>query len=226
MKEVDKDHLQEVSDETLELLPWFLNATLTEDEAAAVAHRLRSSPAAREEMERVRELALAVQSQHASAWQPSARHFQEILAQVDADERGSQGMFARGWQRVCDWVRSIGPGATWAIAVQACVIVALVAWLVPLPSAPEEATFETLSARRDGGQWPRALDVIFAPQASVVDMRALVDAVHGVVVDGPSALGVFTIVIANDTDIETAQAVLDNSTVTLLVQAHTAGSKK
>lgn len=149
-----------------ELLPWYANRSLGEAERAAVEAHLRGCERCRAEVELL--AALRDQVQRAPATQVDEVGLQRLLRQVRR-ERGR-------------------PQRRLALAAAAVVIVvqsALIGWL-----ATREAGFEPLGGPAPAGV---VLQLRFEPSATEASIRALLQAHHAVVIDGPSALGIYRV---------------------------------
>jgi len=171
------------------LLPWFVNGTLSTDEAASVERHLASCPACRAEVERCRHLSAVSGTsglETPPAWAPSPAHFARILTQVDAAQPARRPGFVR---RLRSWLLETPPPVRWALAVQAALIVALAGVLL----APE-TPYETLSRGADPAAGERArMRVVFAADTTEKELRELLNSIDGRIVDGPTPQGVYTL---------------------------------
>jgi anti-sigma factor RsiW len=183
-----------------ELVPWYVNGTLEGAERAAVTAHLPGCPACREELARCQALAAAVQSAVDVAGAPGPGRIARVLASIELLEAtGARRTGWRGrWRAVVEWVgdlfdRTPGP-VRWGVAAQAALlvlVVGLIAWPgVWSPRAPDR----TLA---DGGE-PRVgrealIHVVFAEDITERELRTLLRRVEGRIVDGPSAVGLYTL---------------------------------
>lgn len=163
---------------TLELLPWYLNGTLTGGERAQVEAHLSACLPCRRELEAQRALQSAVSAlpQHPEL----SRALAHAHAQLDAAERG---LFGRLWD-------SSHPLLRGALAVQLAVIVALAAVLAMQPPAG----YRTLSAQT-GAQQPTGVAVIFNDGRSEQEVRDLLTQLGARIVDGPTETGAYTLAV-------------------------------
>ncbi len=192
-----REHPQGAEHERVaEILPWYVNASLSREETALVDRHLAACAACRDELPRCRALSLAVRSatQGEETWAPSPRHFGRVLARIEASEQRRLG--ARG-RALLDLLRAWASGTPrpvrWAFAVQGVAALALAAallWRAPGPTA----TYATLSrpAPAVAGD-PARLRLVFAEETTERELRDLLHDIDGVLVGGPSPRGVYTV---------------------------------
>lgn len=150
-----------------ELLPWYANRTLGETERAAVEAHLRDCGRCRTEVEFL--AALRDQVQRAPATHTDEVGLQRLLRQVRREQ-------ARPRRRL-----ALAAAAALVIVVQS----ALIGWL-----ATREPGIEPLGGPAPAGV---VLQLRFEPSATEGSIRALLQAQHAVVIDGPSALGIYRV---------------------------------
>ncbi len=179
-----------------ELLPWYVNASLSREETALVDEHLAACAACRDELARCRALSLAVRSaaQGAEGWAPSPRHFARVVARIEAGEQRRVGARGRALlERLRSWVSDTPRPVRWAFGVQGMAALALVAvllWRAPGPSP----IYETLSRPAPAATGDRArLNLVFADETTERELRDLLHGVGGVLVGGPSPRGVYTV---------------------------------
>jgi anti-sigma factor RsiW len=205
-----------------ELLPWYAGDTLEPKEKAAVARHLSICPVCREALEQHRALAVAFESRPDPLWQPTAAKFQSLLDQVDALEAGAAAPQPKpgsaepsrpNWlARLGGWLRSAPTAPRWAFAAETLAFAALALALAIPQLAPRRGgpgPFETLTdgTEHSAAAGPR-LHVVFAEDLTEGEMRGLLRAIGGRVVDGPSAVGAYTVALAADRDIRNAAKTL------------------
>lgn len=185
-----------VHEHVAELLPWYVNASLSREETALVDEHLAACAACRDELARCRVLSLAARSapQGDEGWVPSPRHFARVLERVEASEQHRLGARGRALlDRLRSWVIDTPRPVRWAFAVQGVAAVALAAallWRVPGPPP----AYETLSRPAPAVTGDRArLHLVFAEETTERELRDLLHGVEGVVVGGPSSRGVYTV---------------------------------
>ena len=210
--------------EAEDLLPWFVNGSLSHEESRAVQAFIDSGEISQQEVEEVRLFAETIQEQTAEepAFNPAI--FDGVMAKLDTVEQEvadtplivqephqeSAGFFARLFGGFA-WP----PMAKLAVAGQFAVLVALSAAL--LTNSPEETVSETVYGSPSSG-YEVDIQVIFAPTATEAQIRELLLSVEGVIVDGPSVNGIYHIDVADEFDTpETVQLLIANEH-TLIVQ--------
>jgi len=181
-----------------ELLPWYVNGTLSGQDLDAVTGHLPGCAACAEEVARCRDLAVAVGVVPAVATAPSAERLARLIARIDAIEHA--GGRTNGWRErlreridgLRDLLQSTPVPTRWALAAQSALVVLLVA--VIASQMTPSASYRTLAS----GAGPVArgqaqIRVVFTEDTSERDMRAVLERVAGRIVDGPSTMGAYTV---------------------------------
>lgn len=177
---------QELSHESaLELLPWLVNDTLHGSEREQLERHVRDCLVCRAELRSQRALASLV------AGQPTLdvsidRGFDALLARIDAgDARAAPP------HRLWAAVRS-RPAVLAGATVIATVVVAVGIWIGRKnPDLAGPGSFTTLT--QPAADTGALVDVVFAPDVSEVQLRALLQELGLTIVAGPSALGRYTL---------------------------------
>ena len=189
MADADSKALHE---EIFELLPWYANGSLGELEAARVVSHLEDCEVCREELGRCNELGEAVAARCEPEWSPGDENLQRVLARISEQEGGKASWLERLRERL-DW-QGIPQPARWALVAQVAAIAGLVLAL-GISRTPPPAAYETLSSGAPAsGQRPR-VQLVFAPDLSHADVRAIVTGVDGSIVSGPSPRGVYELAL-------------------------------
>jgi anti-sigma factor RsiW len=192
MSEQDARHRQ-----AWELLPWYVNGTLSGQDLDLVTGHLSGCAACAEEVARCRDLAVAVGAMSTVQTAPSAERLARLLARIDAIEAGGGTGGWREWvRRSIDGLRELlqsTPAPTrWALAAQSAlvvVLVATVAWQMAV-----SPSYRTLASGADPVARGRAqIRVVFAEDISEREMRAVLARVDGRIIDGPSTVGAYTV---------------------------------
>lgn len=197
------------------LLPWYANGTLSPEETRQVEAHLDQCPHCRAELEQYRVLGEQVREQPEWTWQPPSGHFERLMADIDRLDILAVPVRAKPspWQRLMDWLRETPQPVRWTLAAEslALAMLVLVVWLPGRPVV--EPGFETLSSvttsTRPTG--PR-LRVGFDPTLRIADLQSLLQVLHGQIVAGPSALGIYTIALDAK---ERPEAALDHALTVL-----------
>ena len=179
------------------LLPWYVNDGLSREESNEVRTHLEDCPDCQREVMRCRELSATVKTNRSDEWSPSAPHFAQILANVDAFERRQEKP-----QRAPNWIAKwflwfdMTPGpARFALALQGALVVALATTLLVrglFPAQPYTTLSNPAAPSVGAGQQVR---LVFSDDITEKELRTLVLGVKGRFVAGPSSQGVYTIVL-------------------------------
>jgi hypothetical protein len=160
-------------EQALELLPWFVNGTLTDVERAGVERHVRNCLPCRVALQEQHQLAGLLKQQPTVPLSAEVG-FERLLAEIDAARRPQREVRTRRLARFA---------AITALAAS----LALAAWLLTVGSdTRREATFVTTSQPGDADV---GLDIVFAPQVSEAELRALIQGIDGVITGGPSEIG-------------------------------------
>lgn len=164
----------------MELIPWLVNDTLDAHERAALERHVHDCLACRAELKEQRALAELVGTQHAPHLAPDTG-FDALMARADRRRRKPRARH-------------------YAIAASVAVVVlgALAVLVAPSDDGGSPG-YETLSPPGDTGT---RLDLVFAPEVTEAEMRAIVRGVGGTIVAGPSGVGRYTVELgeARDSD--------------------------
>jgi len=182
-----------------ELVPWYVNDTLEGRDRDAVIAHLPGCPACREEVARCQTLAAGVQSAVDAAGAPGPGRLERVLASIELLEAtGAQRTGWRGrWRAGAEWLgdlfqRTPGP-VRWSLAAEAALLVlviGLTAWPgVRSPSAP----YRTLADGEQRAGQEALIHVVFTEDITERELRTLLRRVEGRIVDGPSAVGLYTV---------------------------------
>jgi len=208
-----EEHDERTHQRIWELIPWYVNGTLSGPDRERVEDHLPECRRCRDEVEICQRTAVSIKSLGEVAPSPHPVQLQRVLARIDRMERMKED---EETERLEAGERAEQPAAAgrWfgmprralqALVAQAALIVLLVgvlAWremrlgAVRSPGAPP-ALYQTLSdpapAPPPGGTL--RLRLMFSPRATEKEIRDLLLAVHGEVTAGPSPFGVYTVEI-------------------------------
>lgn len=160
------------------LLPWYLNGTLPENERAQVEAFLRDSPEAAAELQMWRAVQLDARSERGAppgadfGWQRLRRDLKH------EQRRGSQ------WQ--------------WRMAAAASVLMVLGLQSVILMRPDSGAQYVPLSGSLSVPANAWRVQVRFADSAAMTDINALLMRLDARVISGPSALGIYELVLPRE----------------------------
>src|SRR5262245_56567008 len=185
------------------LLPWYVNGTLAGRDFAVVAAHLAGCPACRDEVAQCQTLAAAFQSAPDAAWTPAAGRLERVLASIERLEADRRPTGWRAWSRAMESLRDLlqaTPGPMrWALAAQAALLVLLVVLAAGPGVLARRAPYQTLA---DGGRAQPGqgqINIVFAEDITERELRTLLGRVQGKIVDGPSAIGVYTVAVQAST---------------------------
>lgn len=190
---------------TEELLPFFVNGTLDSAEQNMVADRLKADPELADQVETLR--AIRAQMQDAVAeYSPGAFGLARLMREIEAPAPDSAPVVAP--------VPVSGPAVidrrpAFAALAAVVALVAVVAGSVMLrPDAAAPVYYEQASG--DAGD--AVLTLAFRPDATQADMTDLLLTYGLVMVDGPSALGLYRVQSLEGADLGTLAAELAQQT--------------
>jgi hypothetical protein len=196
-----------------ELLPWYVNGSLSQRERERVEGHHAVCRRCQEEERASRRTAEAVQGAGEVAPTPHPVQFQRVLARIEEAEREETAHGA--WRRLAAPFRALIDATPrplrGALVAQVAVILMLVGVLVwPVRSGPRSAqppaVYRTLSDPGAPAAPALRLRVMFSPKATERQIRGLLLGVRGEITGGPSPLGVYTLSVPAEG--EPVQAVL------------------
>jgi len=174
--------------EALDLLPWYAAETLSDEESQAVAAHLDGCPECTMELAHFQELRLADLELSTDIPPAPANMLQQALAQIDYEhERAATPAVAPAARSWLDTFWNPEPGfARLVMAAQFALVLALATGLMLRDSEPD---YGVLGGPGDGA----TISVQFADTATAAQIRDLLTDVEGAIVDGPSAIGLYTV---------------------------------
>lgn len=177
-----------------QLLPWYLKGNLPTGEQSAVEEHLKSCNACRQELDWLRELNADMSGLDRDAPVPDMdRSLANMLASVEAGEKPH---VPASPSRISQFFHAIwNPSAPFARAVfvgQFAAIVALAIYLL-IPHGGNPG-FTTLSGPETAASGVR-LTLNFAGTTTVEQVNSILADVHGHIVAGPSASGIYVVAL-------------------------------
>ena len=176
------------------LLPWYVSGTLADRERREVDRHLATCPGCRNELDeltRLRtDLVQAYQTQTGPSSQVSQRILQNVTRETSAERRGDAGQRSK-WEQIDQWFRALFLSRWVPTLVATLVLVqtGLLLWIsAPTPEQPRITT-------RSLGTPAARIVVAFQQDATEAEIRSLLQLVHGRIIDGPTAEGLYTLEI-------------------------------
>ncbi|WP_373635692.1 zf-HC2 domain-containing protein [Yoonia sp. SS1-5] len=163
-----------------ELIPWYVNGSLPEDEAATVAAHSETCPDCEAEIARQQVLAKKVATTDPFD-APLARSWDSLRAQIEADATARTPQPAKR-----SWFAGLHGGV---LALMGTVAVACVLVVVQV-SAPRDGEFVTLTS--GGSETATQIKLLPAADVDASMLNALLAAQGMTITDGPSETGVYT----------------------------------
>ena len=157
-----------------ELLPWFVNNTLSPDEREEVQTHVHGCLRCQHEVRLLEQVQSQVKKTPVDS--PGELGLHRLLAKVHQDQEHVVLQVARPW-----WQSGIAIAASLIIVFQAGLL--LDAWYFSKPVVP-------LEAPKEAGV---VLQVSFAPTALELEIRETLSHINGVFIGGPGQLGVYRI---------------------------------
>ncbi len=186
--------------EAFELLPWYVNDTLEDDERRDVRAHLSNCLVCRRELAFLEQLDEAVVTSPDVDFTPQ-RAFASLMQRIDTAEAPVARRIRASLLSGLHALRGAHPVLRSALLVQTAMILVGVFMLLQIPEPDRTPRFETLSeAAAPVAVEPGSarLRVVFAPDVAMSDVEALLQAGGAHVVDGPSKVGAFAIDVPAD----------------------------
>jgi len=185
------------------LLPWYANGTLRAAERQQVAGHLATCAACRTEFEELQRLKADLTTLYSAQPGPSPNTARSVLGAVaqDAAARRATGAAGESWMASLDqWLRALFL-PRWMPTLAATILLAQIGLLLwtTMPSTQQEQV-----VTRSLGTPTARVSVAFQDNATEEQIRSLLQAVRGRIVDGPNPTGLYTIEILSG-DAETSR---------------------
>ncbi|NKB98997.1 MAG: hypothetical protein GKR90_10975 [Pseudomonadales bacterium] len=217
--------------EAEELLPWFVNGTLSSDETRAVQAFIDSGEISQQEIEEIRLFAETIpeQTNDEPVFNPAI--LDGVMAKLDTvtqeeavarpvivqevNRETKEGFFAGLLARL-EWL-TMPPLAKVAIAGQFVLVIALGSALLTTDSATDQDD-DIVTVSGSSGTGHADVQILFTPGVTEADIRTLLVSVDGSIVAGPSSLGIYQIDLPEETDMTLVSDLLRASPATQMVQ--------
>lgn len=217
--------------EIIELLPWYVNATLDAAERQVVAEHLEGCKECASEVRALTNLRKVVVAVGDQAPEPSPFMLNRALAEIENYERDrakaqstetqkSNSFRSRVGNFAAGWWPSTPLFARAAMAAQLALLIVAATFAVYQYNHPN-IVYRSLSgnsSQENGAVKAKAMiSVGFNDKASAREIKQALNEVSGTIVDGPSSLGLYTVQLPFASD-QTAD--LDKAVQTLLKNRH------
>jgi len=158
-----------------ELLPWYVNDTLTDEERREVEEHLKGCDRCRKEVVYLKTLRSQVK-ETGKVELYGELGLKRLLRDVKKEGKPLRRRFSFPW-----WQPALAIAATLVIVVQGIILYNL---------SQQHEPITTLSAPVEEGLF---LQVRFAPDATEEQIREVLQSVEGSIIDGPGALGIYRV---------------------------------
>jgi len=204
--------LEDTHMQVWDLLPWYVNGTLDENEQRLVKAHLLHCRRCHTELSRCQNTVRAVHRDREQSWQQKPDQLDRLFQQIDQLEsvNSSTGQSGRNgfrlhFSRLYEWLEGNLSLPRWSLAVPAALAMALTAVLVFQSAPRESAVYGTLTspgAALDVQQ--QRLQIIFSPDSTTSEITRLLQSldVEARIIDGPTEQGRFTVAITADQSVE------------------------
>jgi predicted anti-sigma-YlaC factor YlaD len=204
--------LMDCDDEAAQLLPWFINGTLSNADAQRVAAHLERCETCRIDAAGQGHVQDLLRAPAQVEYSPKAG-LRKLLTRIDGAEREMPAARPAPAASTPGW-RAAGNSVRWlaaAVVVQAVALGAIAGvQFLGQPSGDEAAPYRTLTsgtlnpARAESA----SLRVVFVPTTTLAELQELLRANQLVAVAGPSDAGIFTLGLRSAASPEAQAAVL------------------
>lgn len=173
-----------------EVLPWFVNGSLEDQELEQVERHLAGCEECRHEASELQQLAKIMVGSGAPMVMPDEA-FPELLSKIEEAERRDS----------VPWGRWLGPFLRPVLVAGLVVIVMLAALLwrqsIPRPPAAFQTLSDSVTAVESKGLRVR---MVFSSEVDEGTLRSLLLEVEGQIIGGPSPYGVYTVELPAEED--------------------------
>lgn len=230
--------ITDTHDTVIELLPWYANATLNADEQSLVQQHLPICTECQQQLSAYQQLSHMHSHNHQTpGWEPSNTQFAKILSTIDELEAQASTqkltppapVKPSWWCKAASWFKSIPLPVYGLLTLETAALALLLVQvgIKPLLIQPDTQLFQTLSNESSvlvSNDAPQ-LALVFAEDITELEMRTLLQAHQAQIIQGPSAMGVYTLQLPKQEQQELQQAIttLRNSPKIKLVELNNRG---
>ena len=186
-------------DKIRDLIPEYLNGTLSKQERTEFEHSLAAYPDLKKEVQEFKEIKSAYNTMQGDIPRPSDAVFQKVMRKIKTEQKTTafkEPGFLEHLRRFFEPFFA-SPRVSWTVVgVQMAIILLLVV------SGPKEEQFSTLTSQQAGQLDGNTVNIVFAPDTREMEMRKILNQFEGVIIYGPSSEGLYTIKIDKDRNME------------------------
>ena len=191
-------HTPSVHETCWEILPWYVNGSLQEEERLRVEQHLATCPYCRQEVTSLQQFQDRLLEYDASA-QQQALAFNRLMQRIKqpgaaVPDSGSQPTGKTGINNRLATLWSALRQSNMAYAVTAALLAGVVVGLL-IPQQTDQRIYTTLSATQPYQEGRLSVHVIFKPQTPELEIRKLLHHYHATVIAGPGTNGIYTLAI-------------------------------
>jgi len=207
--------LEDTHVQVWDLLPWYVNGTLDDNEQRLVKAHLLHCRRCHTELSRCQNTVSAVHWDREQSWQQKPDQLNRLFGQIDqlesadsSTDRSSSNRFTLHFSHLYTWLEGNLSLPRWSLAVPAALAMALTAALVFQSAPPESEFYGTLTSAGEAlDAEQQRLQVIFSPDSTSSEITRLLQSldVDARIIDGPTAQGRFTVAIKADQSVELSQ---------------------
>lgn len=167
----DSDHKA-----TIELIPWYVNGTLPDDERAIVERHVRACVTCRSALADEKRLLGLMREQPAMPFE-TGHGIADLLHRIDGRRQGKR----------------LSARIPYAVAAACLAMVAVVLLVNPFVPAPDPAQGRFSTQTNAAGEAGSRVDIVFEASLAASEISALIESLGGQLESGPSELGRYTV---------------------------------
>ncbi|MFQ5901990.1 MAG: anti-sigma factor family protein [Thermodesulfobacteriota bacterium] len=198
-----------------EMIPLYLNGTLSEEERRTFEDDLEDNPELKHELMEFSEIKGFYKTIEEEIPLPSENLYERVLHNIRSEPVSSVTRKEGYGDRLWEYVRAFffSPRFSWGlVAVQLGIILFLVITL------PRGERFQTLTSEYTLKEEGIRINVVFDEAAMEKEIREVMTRVGAKIIDGPSPVGLYTIVVKDYQDIEQLLNVLNQTEIVIFAE--------
>ncbi len=196
-------------DKLRDMIPEYLNNALSEQDRQEFDHSIKKYPDVKQEFQEFSEIKSAYKLVQEDVPSPSDAVFQRVMNTIKTEQKTTTVPRKPGFfELMRDFFGPVfsSPRVSWAVVgVQMAVILLLVV------SVPRQNVPITLSSGQNNQLSGHTINVVFESETREMEIRTILNNVEGLIINGPSSSGRYTILIDEDGDIANVLKELKNN---------------